>query len=148
MYGKKKKGGGEEWPAAKFSFFCGQGHLFHYRCSSAKTNIIFESFIILVSGNGLNQHVLVLAAAEPAVVPGCTVSQCQRFKALPARTGGNRGARRNPNPGKKRGAVVCRRLAPPLFGGSSPRRTETGAGTPVFLPTGRAQRGQPPRPIL
>lgn len=53
-------------------------------------------------------------------MPGCTVSQCQRFKALPARTGGNRGARRNPNPGKKRGAVLCQRLGPRLFGVFSP----------------------------
>lgn len=37
-------------PAAKFGFFPGQGHLFHSRCNSAKTNIIFESFIIPAKG--------------------------------------------------------------------------------------------------
>lgn len=71
---KLNTGRERKWPIAKFSLFHGQGHLFHYKCSSTKTNIISESFIILVSGNGLNQHVLVLDAAEPAVVPGCTVS--------------------------------------------------------------------------
>lgn len=68
-------------PRQKSHFSPGQGHPFHYKGSPAKTNIIFESFIIFLSGNGLKQHVLVLDAAEPAVEAGCTETQCQQFKA-------------------------------------------------------------------
>lgn len=66
----------------KGPFPLSQGHPIHYKGSGAKTNIIFECFIIFFSGKrGLKQHVSVLDAVEPAAATHCTVARCQRFKA-------------------------------------------------------------------